>query len=52
MSDGAAGDPRRERRIALLVTLGLALGQWGSSLLTGFHTGFGKPHHRRPGGGG
>lgn len=35
-----AVDPR-ERRVALLVTLGLALGQWGSSLVTGFHTGFG-----------
>lgn len=32
---------RRERRIALWVTLGLALGQWGSSLVTGFDTGFG-----------
>jgi hypothetical protein len=41
MSDGAVDGARRERRIALLVTLGLALGQWGSSLLTGFHTGFG-----------
>ncbi|MEZ4327169.1 MAG: hypothetical protein R3B40_18260 [Polyangiales bacterium] len=38
---GVAVDVRAERRVALLVTLGLALGQWGSALATGLHTGFG-----------
>lgn len=41
MTESATLHHHRERRIALLVTLGLALGQWGSSLVTGFHTGFG-----------